>query len=156
MLSSVKTVQESVKRKQSLMLAREMEVFTAGNGKPAKNSCNERGGGSSSPETQPCEDAVDEMAGCRVGGDTRLSRGLRPAPQSFSGDISLDLSAPCVRTLPLTVTRVTCYVLFYILSSGFHGNVSLYHSDCMSGESHGRRSLVGYSPRGRKELDTTE
>ena len=23
-------------------------------------------------------------------------------------------------------------------------------------ESHGRRSLVGYSPRGRKELDTTE
>ena len=25
-----------------------------------------------------------------------------------------------------------------------------------SGESHGRRSLAGYSPRGRKELDTTE
>ena len=24
------------------------------------------------------------------------------------------------------------------------------------GESHGQRSLVGYSPRGRKELDTTE
>ena len=24
------------------------------------------------------------------------------------------------------------------------------------GESHGRRSLVGYSPRGRKESDTTE
>ena len=26
----------------------------------------------------------------------------------------------------------------------------------LPGESHGRRSLVGYSPRGRKELDTTE
>ena len=26
----------------------------------------------------------------------------------------------------------------------------------MPGESHGRRSLVGYSPRGRKESDTTE
>ena len=26
----------------------------------------------------------------------------------------------------------------------------------LSGESHGRRSLVGYSPRGRKESDTTE
>ena len=26
----------------------------------------------------------------------------------------------------------------------------------LPGESHGRRSLVGYSPRGCKELDTTE
>ena len=26
----------------------------------------------------------------------------------------------------------------------------------MDGESHGRRSLVGYSPRGHKESDTTE
>ena len=26
----------------------------------------------------------------------------------------------------------------------------------LPGESHGRRSLVGYSPRGHKELDTTE
>ena len=26
----------------------------------------------------------------------------------------------------------------------------------LPGESQGRRSLVGYSPRGRKELDTTE
>ena len=26
----------------------------------------------------------------------------------------------------------------------------------LPGESHGRKSLVGYSPRGRKELDTTE
>ena len=26
----------------------------------------------------------------------------------------------------------------------------------LPGESHGRRSLVGYSPRGRKELDMTE
>ena len=26
----------------------------------------------------------------------------------------------------------------------------------LSGESHGQRSLAGYSPRGRKELDTTE
>ena len=26
----------------------------------------------------------------------------------------------------------------------------------LPGESHGRRSLVGYSPRGRKELDTTK
>ena len=25
----------------------------------------------------------------------------------------------------------------------------------LPGESHGRRSLVGYSPQGRKELDTT-
>ena len=29
------------------------------------------------------------------------------------------------------------------------------HSSIL-GESHGRRSLVGYSPWGRKELDTTE
>jgi len=26
----------------------------------------------------------------------------------------------------------------------------------LPGESHGERSLVGHSPRGRKELDTTE
>ena len=26
----------------------------------------------------------------------------------------------------------------------------------LPGESHGQRSLVGYSPRGRKELDTSE
>ena len=26
----------------------------------------------------------------------------------------------------------------------------------LPGESHGRRSLAGYSPQGRKELDTTE
>lgn len=106
-------------------------MFTAGNGKPAKNSCNKGGGGSSPPaETQPCEDAVDEMAGCRAAGGTGLSRVLRPAPPSCSGDISLDPSAPCVRTLPLTVTRIIHYVLFYILSSGFYGNVNLYHSDC--------------------------
>ena len=30
------------------------------------------------------------------------------------------------------------------------------HSSVFPGESHGRKSLVGYSPRGRKEMDTTE
>ena len=30
------------------------------------------------------------------------------------------------------------------------------HSIILAGESHGQRSLVGYSPWGRKELDTTE
>ena len=30
------------------------------------------------------------------------------------------------------------------------------HSSTLAGKSHGRRSLVGYSPWGRKELDTTE
>ena len=30
------------------------------------------------------------------------------------------------------------------------------HSVFLPGESHGWRSLVGYSPRGRKESDTTE
>ena len=30
------------------------------------------------------------------------------------------------------------------------------HSVFLPGESHGRRSLVGYSPWGRKESDTTE
>ena len=30
------------------------------------------------------------------------------------------------------------------------------HASIMSEESHGRRSLVGYSPWGHKELDTTE
>ena len=30
------------------------------------------------------------------------------------------------------------------------------HSSILPGESHGQRSLVGYSPRGRKESDTTE
>ena len=30
------------------------------------------------------------------------------------------------------------------------------HSSILRGESHRQRSLVGYSPRGRKESDTTE
>ena len=30
------------------------------------------------------------------------------------------------------------------------------HSSILSGKSHGQRSLVGYSPLGRKESDTTE
>ena len=30
------------------------------------------------------------------------------------------------------------------------------HSSIVAGEIHGRRSLVAYSPRGRKESDTTE
>ena len=30
------------------------------------------------------------------------------------------------------------------------------HPVVLPGESHGQRSLVGYSPRGRKESDTTE
>ena len=29
------------------------------------------------------------------------------------------------------------------------------HSSILAGESHGQRSLVGYSPQGHKELDTT-
>ena len=30
------------------------------------------------------------------------------------------------------------------------------HSSILAAKSHGQRSLVGYSPLGRKELDTTE
>ena len=30
------------------------------------------------------------------------------------------------------------------------------HSSILAWESHGQRSLVGYSPWGRKQLDTTE
>ena len=30
------------------------------------------------------------------------------------------------------------------------------HSNVLPGQSHGGRSLIGYSPRGRKESDTTE
>ena len=30
------------------------------------------------------------------------------------------------------------------------------HSSILAGKSHGQRSLVGYSPWGHKELDTTE
>ena len=30
------------------------------------------------------------------------------------------------------------------------------HSSILAGKSHGGRSLVGYSPQGRKESDTTE
>ena len=30
------------------------------------------------------------------------------------------------------------------------------YSSILAGESHGWRSLVGYSPRGRRESDTTE
>ena len=30
------------------------------------------------------------------------------------------------------------------------------HSSILAGESHGQRSLAGYSPWGHKELDTTE
>ena len=36
---------------------------------------------------------------------------------------------------------------------GSHGSPLQYS---LPGESHGQRSLVGYSPRGSKELDTTE
>ena len=35
-------------------------------------------------------------------------------------------------------------------------DVMAVHSGTMPGKSHGQRSLVGYSPWGRKELDTTE
>ena len=31
-----------------------------------------------------------------------------------------------------------------------------YTPELLPGKSHGQRSLVGYSPRGRKELNTTE
>ena len=30
------------------------------------------------------------------------------------------------------------------------------HSSTLAWKSHGQKSLIGYSPRGRKELDTTE
>ena len=30
------------------------------------------------------------------------------------------------------------------------------HSSYLPGEAHGQRSLVGYSPKGRKELDATK
>ena len=30
------------------------------------------------------------------------------------------------------------------------------HSSILAGEPHGQRSLAGYSPRGRKDSDTTE
>ena len=30
------------------------------------------------------------------------------------------------------------------------------HSSILAGESHGQRDLVGYCPRGSKEVDTTE
>ena len=30
------------------------------------------------------------------------------------------------------------------------------HFSIVAGKSHGQKSLVGYSPRGHKELDTTE
>ena len=36
------------------------------------------------------------------------------------------------------------------------GEEIAYHSSILPGESHGQRSLVGYSPWGHKELDTTE
>ena len=46
----------------------------------------------------------------------------------------------------VTHSRILFFLLFYFFSTpGF-----------LPGESHGRRSLVGYSPRGRKESDTTE
>ena len=39
-------------------------------------------------------------------------------------------------------------------SGGGHGNPLQY--SFLPGESHGQSSLAGYSPRGHKELDTTE
>ena len=36
------------------------------------------------------------------------------------------------------------------------GKEKVTHSSILAGEFHGQRSLVGYSPWGRKELDTTE
>ena len=37
---------------------------------------------------------------------------------------------------------------------GGHGNPLQY--SCLDGESHGQRSLAGYSPQGHKELDIPE
>ena len=43
-----------------------------------------------------------------------------------------------------------------MLASGGLEKEMATHSSIFPGESHGQRSLVGYSPRGRKESDTTE
>ena len=71
-----------------------------------------------------------------------------------------------------------CLLLRYSLPSGSEGKASAYNAGDLGsipglgrspgrrkwqptpvflpGKSHGRRNLVGYSPWGRKELDTTE
>ena len=55
------------------------------------------------------------------------------------------------------LTSVRCYltvvlICISLMMSGGNGNPLQY----LPGESHGRRSLVGYSPPGCKELDMTE
>ena len=79
--------------------------------------------------------------------------------------------------------RLFIYLYVYLFTSrdftgGADGKASVYNSrdlglipglgrspgegngnplqELLPGESHGQRSLVGYSPRGRKESDTTE
>ena len=47
------------------------------------------------------------------------------------------------------------YVYIYIYYYIGEGNGSPLQYSCL-GKSHGQRSLVGYSPWGRKELDMTE
>ena len=58
----------------------------------------------------------------------------------------------------------TSLLFFYGLMYGYSGvgrghnleKAMAPHSSTLAGKSHGRRSLVGCSPWGHKELDTTE
>ena len=58
------------------------------------------------------------------------------------------------RFLPLDHQRIPSFRLLYKREG--NGEVMASHSVFLPGESHGRRSLVGYSLRGCKEPDTTE
>ena len=60
----------------------------------------------------------------------------------------------------------SAYLCLYTVCMGFPGGSAVKyhplekemaaHSIFLPGKPHGQRSLVGYSPRGRKESDTTE
>ena len=54
--------------------------------------------------------------------------------------------------------ETTELILPTLMKKSLLTKVHLFRSETvfLPGESHGQRSLVGYSPRGRKELDMTE
>ena len=57
------------------------------------------------------------------------------------------------------VKRLSAMREAWVQSLGWEGPLEkemATHSSIFPGESHGKRSLVGYSPRGRKESDMTE
>ena len=86
----------------------------------------------------PCSSASKDSA-CNAGDQGSISA----SPESY-------LACPILKTTPQRLP------IFYFLGKIPWRRKWQPTPVFLLGESHGRRSLVGYSPRGRKESDTTE